>query len=45
MVLSPSIIVALNLGCDDDEAYYMSDEKWRGVHWALLVIDLKCSTA
>ena len=35
------VIVALNVGCDDDGTYYVSDEKRQGVHWALLVIDLK----
>ena len=40
----PKIIVALNACSDDDGAYYESDEKRRGVHWALLVIDLKNST-
>ena len=38
------VIVALNVGCDDDGTYYVSDEKWQGVHWALLVIDLKNGT-
>ena len=35
------ILVALNVGCDDNGSCYVSDEKKRGVHWALLVIDLK----
>ena len=34
------IIVALNVGCDHDGIYYVSDEKRQGVHWALLAIDL-----
>ena len=38
------VIVALNVGCDDDGTYYVSDEKRQGVHWALLVIDLKNGT-
>ena len=38
------VIVALNVGCDD-RGTYMSDEKRRGVHYALLVIDVKNGTS
>ena len=42
MVLNLSrVIIALNVGCDVDGTYYVSDEKQQGVHWALLAIDLK----
>ena len=35
------VIVAVNVGCDDNGTYYVSDEKQQGVHWALLALDLK----
>ena len=35
------VTVALNVGCADDGTCYVSDERRRGVHWALLIIDLK----
>ena len=35
------VLVALNVGYDDTGTCYVSDEKRRGVHWALLIIDLK----
>lgn len=37
------VIVAINVGCDSDGAYYISDERRQGVHWAVLIIDLHCS--
>ena len=37
------VIVAINVGCDSDGTYYISDERQRGVHWAVLIIDLNCS--
>ena len=30
----------MNVGCDDG-TYYVYDEKQQGVHWALLVLDIK----
>jgi hypothetical protein len=39
------VIVALNVGYDDRGTYYISDEKRRGVHWALLVLDVKNGTS
>ena len=39
------VIVALNVGYDDRGTYYVSDEKRRGVHWALLVIDVENGTS
>ena len=35
------VIIALNVGCDVNGTYYVSDGKQQGVHWALLAIDLK----
>ena len=35
------VIVALNVGCDDNGTCYVSDEKRQGVHWTLLILDLK----
>ena len=35
------VLVALNVGCDDTGTCYVSDEETWGVHWALLIIDLK----
>ena len=35
------VLVSLNVGCDDIGTCYVSDEKRRGAHWAMLVIDLK----
>ena len=35
------VIVAVNVGWDDNGTYYVSDEKQQGVHWALLALDLK----
>jgi hypothetical protein len=40
-ITASKVIVALNVGCDDTGTCYVSDEKRRGAHWALLVIDLK----
>ena len=39
------VIVALNVDYDDRGTYYVSDEKRQGVHWALLVIDVKNGTS
>ena len=36
------VIVAINVGCDSDGAYYISDERRQGVHWAVLIIELHC---
>ena len=33
------VIVAVNVACDDNGTYYVSDEKQQGVHWALLALD------
>ena len=35
------LIVALNVGCDKSGQCFVSDEKRRGAHWTLLVVDLK----
>ena len=35
------VLVAVNVGCDDTGTCYVSDEKRRGVHWALMAIDLQ----
>ena len=35
------LIVALNVGCDKSGQCFVSDEKRRGAHWALLVVDLR----
>ena len=35
------VLIALNVGRDDTGTCYVSDEKRRGAHWAMLVIDLK----
>ena len=35
------VLVAMNVGRDDDGTCYVSDEKRRGVHWALMAIDLQ----
>ena len=37
------VIVALNVGCDDTGKCYVSDGKRQGVHWTLLILDLKNS--
>ena len=31
------VIVALNVGCDDNGTCYVSDEKRQGIHWTLLI--------
>ena len=36
------VIVAINVGCDSDGVYYISDERRQGVHWAVLIIDVNC---
>ena len=35
------VLIALNVGYDSSGAYYVSDESRQGLHWALLVIDVK----
>ena len=35
------VFVAMNVGCDDTGTCYVSHERRHGIHWALLVIDLK----
>ena len=35
------VIVALSVGCDDTGKCYVSDGKRQGVHWTLLILDLK----
>ena len=35
------VLIALNVGYDSSGTYYFSDESRQGLHWALLVIDVK----
>lgn len=39
------IILALNVGCNSDGTCYVSDDKQKGLHWALLAIDVTKCTA
>ena len=40
-ITTSKVIITMNVGCDNTDTCYVSDEKRRGAHWALLVIDLQ----